>query len=71
MNRKENILYKQNKLDNITDIKNLEYKIIDKDIMITSFNTLYDEFKQFNVVYDLNYGNRPFTRFGNKGMIFI
>lgn len=62
MNRKEHKLYIQNKLDNITYIKNLEYKIIDKDIMITSFNTLYDDFKQFNIVYDLRYGNRPFAR---------
>ena len=70
MNRKEHKLYKHNKLDNITDIKNLEYEIIDKDIMITSFNTLYDEFKQFNVVYDLNYGNHPFKRLGHS-MKFI
>lgn len=62
MNRRENILYKQNKLDDITHIKNLEYEIIDKDIMITKFNTLYEPFTEYNVIYDTAYGNRPFCR---------
>ena len=62
MNRRESILYKQNKLDDITHIKNLEYEIIDKDIMITKFTTLYEPFTEYNVIYDTVYGNRPFCR---------
>ena len=62
MNRKESVMYKQNKLDDITDIKNIEYEIIDKDIMITNFKTLYEPFIEYNVIYDTSYGNYPFSR---------
>lgn len=62
MNRKESVMYKQNKLDDITDIKNIEYEIIDKDIMITNFKTLYEPFIEYNVIYDTSYGNNPFSR---------